>query len=225
MAARLSPRTPTFLFVVAAILLIAAAPAAASVGVATNAAAPRLQVDAKGNAVITYTTGGARKSVLVPMNGQILAGGRLTGADVSKPARSPRLPYVKVLRKGPGGWFYALQTWPAASGPVELRFSRWKGNPTKLTLSAKQERLGVALQGKATLNGKPIPVRSPIPGGTVSASTSTSTSTSTAGGRPSAGCRSRATAPTGRCSSARRSATSSAPVSPGRTSARPTHRT
>jgi hypothetical protein len=157
--------------VLAGALLLAAAfapaqPARASVGVASDAGSPALKVDAKGNAEISYTSEGERKTVLVPVRGAVLPGGRLATADVSRAVKKPVLPNVKVLRRGPGGWLYALQTWPARDGPVELRFSRWKGAPTKLTFAAKQLRLGIALQGKVTYGGKPIPIRSRIPGGT-----------------------------------------------------------
>jgi len=150
------------------LVLLALAPAAyASVGVGSGAAAPKLRVDAKGNAEISYTQDGAQKTVLVPASGTVLYGGHLAGADVSKPAKSPVLPFVKVLRSGPKGWMYALQIWPARVGAPELRFSRWQGEPTKLTFTATQEHLGIALQGTVTYAGKPIPMVSKAPGGVV----------------------------------------------------------
>jgi hypothetical protein len=105
--------------------------------------------------------------VLVPAKGVVLPGGKLGAPDVSKRATSPKLPYLKVLRRGPGGWLYALQVWPVRNGPNELRFSRWKGAPTKLTFTATKERLGIALQGIVTYAGKPVPLKSPTPGGTL----------------------------------------------------------
>lgn len=152
---------------VALLLLAVSEPAAASVGVASNAARPTLRVDAKGNAEISYTNGDVRKTVLVPVRGAVLPGGRLEGRDVSRAATRPALPYMKVLRRGPGGWFYALQTWPSRVGPVEIRFSRWKGGPTRLTLKAKRQKEGIALQGRVTYAGKAIPTTSRTPGGTV----------------------------------------------------------
>jgi hypothetical protein len=146
-------------------LLALAPPAAASVGVGTNAGKPQLRVDSKGNAEVSYTFRGKRETVLVPASGAIVPGGRLQGSDVSRSAKKPSLPYLRVLRSGPGGWFYALQTWPARVGPVELRFSRWRGAPTKLTLTARRVASGIALAGKATYGGKPIPIRSRVPGG------------------------------------------------------------
>jgi hypothetical protein len=169
MAALLDPIVLLRRVLAGALLLVAAValdqPARASVGVASDARSPALKVDAKGNAEVSYTSEGERKTVLVPVKGAILPGGRITTADVSKAAKKPVLPNMKVLRRGPGGWLYALQTWPARDGPVELRFSRWKGAPTKLTFTAKQLRLGIALQGRVTIAGKPIPIKSRVPGG------------------------------------------------------------
>jgi len=153
-------------FAVAAVALLAFAPGAlASVGVGSNAGSPKLRVDAKGNAEISYTQGRQKTTVLVPAQGPIEYGGTLAGRDVSKPAKSPKLPFLKVLRSGPHGWTYALQTWPARSGPVELRFSRWQGTPTKLTLKATRGHSGIALHGTVTYGGKPIPIVSEAPGG------------------------------------------------------------
>jgi hypothetical protein len=159
-------RIPVSLSIVVTAFALAG-PAVASVGVGANAAAPALRVDSKGNAEISYTEGGAKKTVLVPKKGVVAYGGKLSGPDVSKAASSPSLPFMKVLRRGPGGWMYALQTWPTQSGPAELRFSRWQGTPTKLTFTATQEHLGLALEGKVTYAGKPIPIKSRAPGGVV----------------------------------------------------------
>jgi hypothetical protein len=159
-AIRLS-RTCKLGLATAVALLAIAAPANASVGVGSSAGTVTLKVDAKGNAEI----GSGGKTVLVPVKGNVLPGGTLDGPDVSKPAKNSALPYVKVLRSGPNGWFYAVQIWPVRNGPTELRFSRWKGQPTKLTFTATKEHLGIALEGKVTYGGKPIPMKSPTPGG------------------------------------------------------------
>jgi hypothetical protein len=169
MAAVLDPIVSLRRVLAGTLVLLAACaldqPARASVGVASDAGSPRLKVDAKGNAEISYTSEGERKTVLVPIKGAVLPGGRIATADVSKAAKKPALPNMKVLRRGPGGWIYALQTWPARGGPVELRFSRWKGAPTKLTFTARNVRRGISLQGRVTVAGKPIPIRSRVPGG------------------------------------------------------------
>jgi hypothetical protein len=153
--------------VAAVVVVLAIAPGAmASVSVGSGASRPTLKVDAKGNAEITYMQGKTRMIVFVPVKGAVIYGRRLRGKDVTKAATRPKLPYVKVLRRGRGGWFYALQTWPARIGAPELRFSRWKGKPTKLTFKARRENGGVALAGTVTYAGKPIPIKSRVPGGT-----------------------------------------------------------
>ena len=48
-----------------------------------------------------------------------------------------------------------------AGGPRQLNFSRWKGEPTKVTL----ERDGSRLVGKASFQGRPLPAFSPTPEG------------------------------------------------------------
>ena len=159
--------TLRFALVSALAALALAPPGAASVGIGTNAAQPGLRVDAGGNAEVSWASGGARKTLLVPASGPVLPGGQLEGADVSHEVSSPAIPFKLVLRSGPGGWYYALQTWPVRTGPVELRFSRWRGAPTKMTLETEKTSLGIALSGVATFGGKPIPTTSRTPGGTV----------------------------------------------------------
>jgi hypothetical protein len=156
-----------FALAAAVALLALASPAAASVGIGQNLAAPVLRVDAKGNAEISWTERGSQKTILIPVAGPVLPGGRLKGPDVSRPATAPKVAYQRVLRSGPGGWNYALQTWPINAGRPELRFSRWRGAPTTVTLKAESTSLGIALSGVAKFGGKPIPLRSPTPGGTV----------------------------------------------------------
>jgi hypothetical protein len=42
-------------------------------------------------------------------------------------------------------------------GRVELRFARWHGVPTEVSLTATIEPRGVRLTGQATIDGKPFP--------------------------------------------------------------------
>src|SRR5262245_45295629 len=99
-AARRQTRHTLPPLMLAAVVLVWLAPAAkASVGVGTNAARPSLRVDAHGNAQVSYTTGDGRKTVLVPLRGPVLLGGTLDGKHVSKPAKKPDLPYLKVLHR------------------------------------------------------------------------------------------------------------------------------
>jgi hypothetical protein len=150
-------------------VLLAAAPAAsASITVAANAAHPALRADALGNAEISWTSGGRRQRLLVPARGRVLPGGRLAGADVTRAVAAPAIPFRRVLRLAPGGRYYALQAWRVLpGGPVELRFSRWRGTPTKVELTAQTTSLGVRLSGTATFAGGAVPTTSRSPEGKV----------------------------------------------------------
>jgi hypothetical protein len=144
---------------IAIVATLAAAPAShAALTVATGAAAPALRVDAAGNAEISWTSGGKRMTVLVPRAGRTVAGGQLAGADVSRPLAGEQIPFQRAIRTGPGGWYYALQAWrPAPGGPLELRFSRWQGVPTEVSLTASQTAGGgIRLTGRATLDERPL---------------------------------------------------------------------
>jgi hypothetical protein len=142
--------------------LAAAGAAAASIWTADGARAPSLRVDARGNAEVSWTEGGARRTLLVPPSGKTLPGGRLPGPDVSRPARVPGLALARVLRRTPDGRLWALQEWQVRpGGPSELHLARWRGAPTKLTLALEGERLS----GRATFQGKPVAGRTLTPEG------------------------------------------------------------
>ena len=149
------------------LLALALSPAAAgSITVATNAGSPRLRVDAKGNAEVSWTSGGSRHFLLVPARGRVYPGRKLAGVDVSKAASSPAIPFSRALRITPDGRYWGLQAWrPQPAGPVELRFSRWRGQPPSVRLVAEQSGDTERLLGTATLGGKPLPLFSPTPEG------------------------------------------------------------
>src|SRR4051794_41930656 len=117
------------LLLVAAVASLAApAAASASITVATNVQRPALRVDAKGNAEVSWSSGGRRQCLLVPPTGRFLPGGRLSRPDVSRPTTAVALPYRRVLRRTPDGRLWALQTWQVAfSKAGELPVSRWRG--------------------------------------------------------------------------------------------------
>ena len=141
--------------------------ASASITVATNAQRPALRVDAKGWAEVTWTSGGRRQSLLVPPTGRVFPGRRLAGADVSRPTTEVKLPFARVVRRTPDGRFWALQAWRVAKGgPIELRFSRWRGAPTEVDLTATPRRQTELLSGRATFQGRPVTGYSPTPAGT-----------------------------------------------------------
>jgi hypothetical protein len=138
--------------VVVAAWLAVAGTAPASIWI-TDDARPALRVDARGTAVVSWRSGGARQTVLVPARGHLTHGGSLAGADVSKPASVPGLPLALAVRRTPDGTLWALQAWQVQpSGPAEVHLARWKGAPTKLTLSSD----GLRLTGSASFQGKPV---------------------------------------------------------------------
>lgn len=146
------------MLVIAAVAsLVGAAPAAASITVATDVQRPALRVDARGNAEVSWTAGGRRHYLLVPPTGRFLPGARLSATDVSRSSTAVALPYRRVLRRTPDGRYWALQTWRVAfSRAVELRFSRWRGAPTRITLAAEPFRRTELLTGRATFQGRPV---------------------------------------------------------------------
>jgi hypothetical protein len=147
-------------------LLASAAIASASVTVATNAQRPALRVDAKGNAEVSWTAGGVRRYLLVPAAGRLLPGQRLSGGDVSVATSARPLPFRRVLRRTPDGRLWALQAWRLRpGGPVELRFSRWRGATPGVTLETRPQYEGELLTGTATFAGRPVPLSSPTPEG------------------------------------------------------------
>jgi hypothetical protein len=136
--------------------------ALASIQVADGAARPALRVDARANAEVSWLETGVRKTLLVPVSGLVLPGGRLSGADVSRAARRDVVPMARVVRRTPDGYLWALQEWTRVPGePPELRLARWKGAPTKLTLAVSED----GLAGTATFAGRPVSGFSKSPAG------------------------------------------------------------
>ena len=160
------PKTLAFMLLGLVVLTHGAGGAAASITVATGAQQPALRVDATGNAEVSWTAGGERRYVLVPPTGRVYPGRRLVGADVSRPAAGPALPFRRVVRRTPDGRLWALQAWRIRpGGPVELRFSRWRGEPPLVTLNAELAFEGELLSGRATFAGRAVPLTSPTPEG------------------------------------------------------------
>jgi hypothetical protein len=143
-----------------AIMCIAMAAAAhGSVKVAGNAKSPTLRVSHKGVAEIGWTTtAGTRRHALVYRDGTIRWSQRIATRDVSSPSRSNRLPLAVAVRQTPDGRLWALQSWRRLrGGPMELRFSRWRCAPTRLTLNATCCKWkGENIAGRASFHGKPV---------------------------------------------------------------------
>ena len=148
------------------LFLLASPAATASIEVARNAQRPALRVDARGWAEVSWTAGGARKTVLVPPSGKLVPGGRLRRTDVSRASAGPTLPFQSALRRTPDGRLWALQAWSQGDGPVQLRFSRWRGAPTQVTATIPGGNGPLdRLLGRATFAGRPVTGTSPTPGG------------------------------------------------------------
>ncbi len=146
--------------VAATIAALALTPlAAGSVQVGSNPVRVALRVGPGGAAEASWTTGsGARRVAAIAPSGEIRWGRGIAGRDVSAPAPDVRLPLAVSVRRTPDGALWALQAWRRLrTGSVELRFSRWQGDPTRLTLDAvcckwRSERI----QGVAQFQGQPI---------------------------------------------------------------------
>ncbi len=138
-------------------LTLSAAAAQASVWVGEDAVRPTLRVDAKGTAEVRFTSGGRLDTVIVPARGQLYHGGSLSGPDVSKPVRFPKLPRAVVVKRTPDGRLWALQRMRLRPGaPLDLHLARWRGEPTKIELQVD----GLFLEGRATFNRKGVSGRS-----------------------------------------------------------------
>src|ERR671930_1490381 len=150
-------RRPLFAVVILAALVVPGR-AAASIMVASWARTPTLKVMAGGAAEVDWTSGGRRHSVVIYRNGARRYGAHLKGRDVSFPTTAVSVPLALAVRQTPNGSFWALQAWRRLrTGPLELRFSRWQGVATTLTLQAvccKWRSENVA--GQATFHGRPI---------------------------------------------------------------------
>ncbi len=153
-------------FACCATAILTPAAARASVTIAVNVDRAALRVDAAGNAEVSWLAGGARRSVLVPAQGLLLPGGRLSGPDVSRAVTAPVLPFRRALRRTPDGRLWALQAWRVGvPGTLELRFSRWRGAPTLVTATATLKSRTVLIEGQASFQGRPVTGYSPTPEG------------------------------------------------------------
>jgi hypothetical protein len=140
-------------------LFVLPLPAEASIKIAGDARNPTLRVNASGTATITWRTGsGARRSAIVRPGGRLYYGRTASGRDVSSATTAVSIPMKLVLRQTPDGRFWALQAWRRLkTGPVELRFSRWRDAPTKLVVRTTCCRWrSEVVYGKATFHGRPI---------------------------------------------------------------------
>jgi hypothetical protein len=152
-------RRPLFVVLLLGAVLVVPGTASASMRVASNARHATLKVVAGGAAEVDWVrAGGGRGSVVIYPNGSRRFGAHLKGRDVSFATTDVSLPMARVTKQTPNGRYWALQAWRRLrTGPVELRFSRWRGAPTLLTLDAvcckwRSENI----IGRATFHGRPI---------------------------------------------------------------------
>jgi hypothetical protein len=89
----------TRLLLVCLAALAGAAHASAATTITRDAQRPALRVDAQGNAEVSWTAGGVRRTVFVPPTGKVYPGRKLTAPDVSCGARRT----VASGRSRPGG--------------------------------------------------------------------------------------------------------------------------
>lgn len=156
------------LLVAAVVAAALTAPAGASVLVAEGKfSRPTLRVDAAGNAEVGWRDADRqRQTLLFPPRGRNLPGGTIKGKSVLKKTTAVTIPFRVLLRRAPGGTFYALQAWrPRRGSAKELRFSRWKGDPTQLVLGTSVDNDREKLAGAATFRGKGVFGKSLTPAG------------------------------------------------------------
>jgi hypothetical protein len=143
-----------------AVLCALALPSAAgaSIKIAGDVKHPALRVNAAGWATVTYWKSGSWHKAKVSPLGKITWGKAAPGPDVSKKTDAVSIPFMKQLRVGPTGRYWALQAWQRLKGgQIELRLSRWRGAPTLLELWAWCCKWNSeVVRGRATFHGKPI---------------------------------------------------------------------
>jgi hypothetical protein len=149
----------TIVFILALVCLAAAGTASSSVLVARDATKVRLEVNRKGEALVTYRVNGRVRRVLAfgAVNDQVsmrrdYSGGYATHGhpvwktfkDASRAYTGPRLPWLVLARTAPDGSHWALQSWQRGlpnqgaaprdrtDGAWELRLSHWRGETPKL---------------------------------------------------------------------------------------------
>ena len=153
------PAPRTVLLALGILTVLAIAPVAeGSIKIAGNASSASFRVNARGVATVTYVLNGRARSAVVYPSGRVRYNRRAAGRDVSFPTSSVSVPMPIAVRQTRSGTFFALQAWRRLRrGPVELRFSRWWGAPTLLTLGTVCCKWrSEIVRGQATYHGRPI---------------------------------------------------------------------
>jgi hypothetical protein len=139
------------------VLLGTAATASGSMCLCVRPLDPSLQVSSSGYAEVGWTTrDGHRRHAVISPRGRVTFGARIQ-QDASSRARSTNLPLRAIVRRTPDGRLWALQLWrPHRDGQRELRFSRWRGKPTRLEARATYRGGREVVRGKASFHGRPL---------------------------------------------------------------------
>jgi hypothetical protein len=127
--------------------------------IASNVRHATLKVVAGGAAEVDWIRASGRHgSVVIYANGSRRFGAHLRRRDISFATTAVSVPMARVVRQTPDGRYWALQSWRRLrGGPVELRFSRWRGATTRLTLQAVCCKWSSEnIVGQATYHGRPI---------------------------------------------------------------------
>ncbi|HEX6724334.1 MAG TPA: hypothetical protein VF073_03745 [Gaiella sp.] len=166
---------------VAAVAMVAAAPAQSSELIGRNATGVRVQADAQGRALITFRSEGQTRQLLawgavnarapsqgVPQVAFQLSYGGSIGRNVCGAYRGPPLAWKVAACTTPDGTHWALQAWQrmlpnygvtptGTRGASELRLSHWSGQVARLEIWADWSyRRFHHLYGRLTYGGQGV---------------------------------------------------------------------
>ena len=140
---------------------LAPAGASASLLLARTTSGETLRADAKGRALVTWREGGTQRRAVIASDRAVYRGGTI-GKAVGVVV-TPTIPFAVVQIALPSGTQVALQKFQrlgnyGSLGPVELRYSRWRGEPTRLSLTGEWTSDGRRMRicGTATYHGQPF---------------------------------------------------------------------
>ena len=129
-------RTPIAAVALAALAACVVSSASGSVCVTAGAYQPSLRVNSHGTAEVRWLTasGASRYAIITPTGLCKHQGVRMAGRDVSHRVTGVHIPFHGVVKQTPDGAFWALQSWRRRPTEApELRFSRWRGEPARVT--------------------------------------------------------------------------------------------
>ncbi len=149
------------------VVVCAPAPASAALKIDSSTTAESLSVDAHGRAQVLWTAHGTRRTAVVSGSSVRYRGHvKRTAAAVRVP---PTVPFALEQIRLPDGEQFALQRLRRTGqygrlGPEELYLARWRGDPTRLTVTESRRRVcgtvtyhGAAVYGFAhTRSGNPL---------------------------------------------------------------------